>query len=133
VSRIFVDTSALITLLDGDDPRHSEAQATFAAVIREELIAHGYIVAETIAVARRRFGVAGVLTLLDELLPVMTIAPVEIDVHTAAQARYRDSLPSGTSFVDQVSRTFMERESITTAFALDPDLVQPGLTLIPRG
>jgi len=121
----------LITLLDGDDPRHAEARVAFAGVIREELIAHGYIVAETIAVTRRRFGVDGVRTLLDDLLPLVTIAPVEIEVHAAAQARYRDSLTSGASSVDQASRTYTERVGITTAFALDPDLALPGLTLIP--
>lgn len=33
----------------------------------------------------------------------MDVLPVEPALHAAAQARYRASLPSGTSFVDQVS------------------------------
>lgn len=131
VSRVFVDTSALLTLLDRADPRHEPARAAFEALADDELVTHGYVVAETIAVTRRRFGVEGVMTLLDDLLPVIEIVPVEPAMHATAQARYRESLPSGTSFVDRVSLAVIERDSITTAFALDPDLAGPGLTLLP--
>jgi predicted nucleic acid-binding protein len=131
VSRVFVDTSALLALLDRADPRHAATRTAFEGLADDDLVTHGYVVAETIAVARRRFGVDGVVTLLDDLLPVVELVQVEPATHAVAQARYRESLPSGTSFVDQVSLAVMERDSITTAFALDPDLVRPGLRLLP--
>jgi predicted nucleic acid-binding protein len=132
VSRVFVDTSALLALLDRADPRHESTRSQFVALADDELVTHGYVVAESIAVTRRRFGIDGVVTLLDDLLPVVEIVPVEPTLHAGALARYRESLPSGTSFVDQVSLAVMEQGGISTAFALDPDLARPGLTLLPR-
>ncbi|MBA2381844.1 MAG: hypothetical protein H0V73_07010 [Chloroflexi bacterium] len=51
--------------------------------------------------------------------------------HAAAIAGYRDSLPSGTSFVDQVSFAIMAREGIETAFVFDGDFESPGIAVIP--
>jgi predicted nucleic acid-binding protein len=129
---VLVDTSALVAFLDRDDPRHASVVATFAELASDDLVTHGYVVAESIAVVRRRLGVDGVIALLDDLLPVMGLLQVEPALHAAAQARYRASLPSGTSFVDQVSLGVMEREAISTAFALDDDFVAAGVAVLPR-
>lgn len=126
-----MDTSALIALLDRADPRHEAVRSTFLDLADRELVTHGYVVAETLAVARRRFGVAGVIALLDDLLPVLAVLPVEPSLHASAQARYRASLPSGTSFVDQVSFGVITQEAIDTAFALDGDFVAAGVDVIP--
>lgn len=131
MSAVFVDTSALIALLDRADPRHEAVRATFVDLADRDLVTHGYVVAETLAVARRRFGVDGVIALLDDLLPVIIVLPVEPVLHASAQARYRASLPSGTSFVDQVSFEVMAGQAIETAFALDPDFLAAGVTVVP--
>ena len=70
----------------------------------------------------------GVIALLDDLLPVLTLLPVEPSLHASAQTRYR---ASGTSFVDQVSFGVMTQEAIDTAFALDADFVAAGVEVIP--
>jgi uncharacterized protein len=132
VSRIFVDTSALITHLDADDPRHEQVRSVFAAFESDELVTHGYIVAESIAVVRRRLGTDAVIALLDDVLPAIELLAVEPAVHAAALLRYRDSLPTGTSFVDHVSFEVMAREGIDIAFALDADFVSAGFTLRPE-
>ncbi len=131
VGQVFVDTSALITLLDRADPRHEAARNTFLGLADRDLVTHGYVVAETLAVARRRFGVDGVITVLDDLLPILTVLPVDPAVHVSAQSRYRASLPSGTSFVDQVSFGVMAEGSIEIAFALDADFVHAGVSVVP--
>jgi predicted nucleic acid-binding protein len=131
VKPVFVDTSALIALLDRADPRHEAVRSAFLDLADRELVTHGYVVAETLAVARRRFGMDGVIALLDDLLPVLAVLPVEPSLHASAQARYRASLPSGTSFVDQVSFAVMAQEAIDTAFALDADFVTAGVDVIP--
>jgi predicted nucleic acid-binding protein len=131
VSRVFVDTSALLTLLDGDDPRQEDVRAAFADRRHEELVTHGYVVAESLAVARRRLGLAATVALLDDDLPSIGLLPVDAVLHAEAQQRYRASLPSATSFVDRVTRAVIEREGISTVLALDPDLASPDVTVLP--
>lgn len=127
-----MDTSALLALLDRADPRHESARSAFLELADDDLVTHGYVVAESLAVTRRRFGVDGVISLLDDVLPVIEVLPVEPALHAEAQTRYRASLPSGTSFVDQVSFGVIEREAIDTAFALDSDFVAAGIAVVPR-
>lgn len=131
VGRVFVDSSALLTLLDRADARHDAARLCLLGLADADLVTHGYVVAESLAVARRRFGVDGAVALIDGLLPAIDVVAVEPAVHAAAMARYRDSLPSGTSFVDQVSLELMARESIETAFVFDADFVTAGIQVIP--
>ncbi len=132
MSRVFVDTSALLALLDRADPRHEPTRSAFESLADEDLVTHGYVVAESIAVTRRRLGVEAVIALLDDLMPAVELIPIDPATHAAAQARYRESLPSGTSFVDQVSLAVIARDGIATVLALDPDLERSGLTLLPR-
>ena len=131
MTRVFVDTSALLTLLDRADPRHQAARETFAGLADADLVTHGYVVAESLAVARRRFGVDGAIALLDDMLPVVTLLPVEPELHAGAQARYRASLPSGVSFVDRVSFAVIERDQVDVAFTIDPDFEVTGVPIIP--
>jgi uncharacterized protein len=131
VTRVFVDTSALLTLLDRADPRHEAARDTFAGLADADLVTHGYVVAESLAVARRRFGVDGAIALLDDMLPVVTLLPVEPELHAGVQARYRASLPSSISFVDRVSFAVIERDQVDAAFTTDPDFEVTGVPLIP--
>ncbi|MEP7378122.1 MAG: PIN domain-containing protein [Chloroflexota bacterium] len=132
MTRILVDTSALVAFLDADDPRHDRVVAAFADLANDDLFTHGYVVAESLAVVRRRLGLEATTTLIDDLLPTMELLAIDPDLHERAQERYRQALPSATSFVDQVSFALMEREAIATALVLDPDFAAPGRRLIPE-
>jgi len=131
VSRLFVDTSALIAHLDGADPRRPSVDTVLTDHADDEFVTHGYVVAEALAVARRRLGVEAAVALIDDVLPGITILPVDPATYASALAAYRTSLPSATSFVDQVSLEVVAREAITAVFALDADLARPGITLLP--
>jgi predicted nucleic acid-binding protein len=130
VRRVFVDTSALIALLDADDPRHQAARAALVDLGSHDLVTTGYVVAESIAVTRRRFGVDGTVALVDDILPLVDVLPVDPSEHASALARYRASLPSGTSFVDQVSIHVIARDQIAVAFALDADFAATGVQVL---
>lgn len=131
MTRVFVDTSALVALLDRADPRHAEARQAFAGFADAELVCHGYVVAETLAVTRRKLGVNAAVALIDELLPAIEVLPVGPAEHATALAHYLASLPSGTSFVDHVSFHVIERERIATAFVLDADFAATGVAMLP--
>ena len=131
MTSVLVDTSALLVHLDADDLRHERVRTAFAELASEDLVTHGYVVAECIAVTRRRLGVDAVIALIDEVLPAIDVIPVDSSVHDEALRRYRSALPTGTSFVDQVSFVVVAREGIGTAFALDGDFASAGVTVVP--
>ena len=132
MTRVFVDSNALLTLLDRADARHESARICLQGLADADLVTHGYVVAESLAVARRRFGVDGAVALIDDLLPAIEVVTVTSAIHAAALARYRGSLPSGTSLVDQpISLELMAREAIETAFVFDDDFAVAGVRVIP--
>lgn len=131
MTRVLVDTSALVAFLDADDPRHDAVAMAFAELSGDELLTHGFVIAETLAVTRRRLGLEATISLIDDVLPAIEALPVDAALQSQALRRYRSALPSGVSFVDQVSLAVIEGEAITTVFALDPDLGSAGVRLIP--
>lgn len=131
MTRVFVDTSALLALLDRADPRHAAVRDAFAGLRDAELLTHGYVIAESIAVARRRFGVDGAIALIDDLLPVIEVVPVEPGLHLRVQRGYREALPGGVSFVDRMSFAVIERDSMDAALATDADFLAAGVPVLP--
>ena len=73
---VFVDTSALYALLDGDDAGHERALRGSERILREELLTHSYVVVETVSLVRRRLGPEAAARLIDDMLPAIKIAAV---------------------------------------------------------
>ncbi len=127
----FVDTSALVALLDGEDPRFDAALRWLEGAADEHLVTHNYVVVEAIAVTRRRLGPAAARALVEHLLPVCEVRFVEGPLHERATAAYLAGLDRDVSFVDRVSFELMRAEGIARAFAFDPDLAREGFETVP--
>jgi predicted nucleic acid-binding protein len=124
--KVFVDTSALLAILDEDDRFHREAAETFRALMAgTELVTHNYVEVEVLSLARRRLGPGAVARLTDRLLPAMTTIWVDEPLHRAALAAHRGAGAS-VSLVDNVSFEVMRREVIDQAFAFDADFEAQG-------
>ncbi len=124
--RVFVDTSALLAILDEDDRYHREAAETFRALmVGTELVTHNYVEVETLTLARRRLDVGAVTRLTDRLLPAMTTIWIDEPLHRVALAAQR-SAGASVSLVDAVSFEVMRREGIDQAFAFDADFEAQG-------
>ncbi|MGZ8722393.1 MAG: type II toxin-antitoxin system VapC family toxin [Aeromicrobium sp.] len=124
--KVFVDTSALLAILDEDDRYHREAAETFRALMVDtELVTHNYVEVETLTLARRRLGPGSVALLTDRLLPSLTTIWVDESLHRAALAAHRGAGTS-VSLVDNVSFEVMRREGIDQAFAFDADFEAQG-------
>lgn len=128
--KVALDTSAILALIDADDPHHAAARTIWHRVPQsgDELLAPNYVVSETLSLVSRRFGMArarGAQGLMALASPLW-ITPIE---HATAT---RDFLGSGRalSFVDCTTFTMMEMRGITTAFAFDDDFARAGFTLL---
>jgi len=129
--RVFVDTSALIALLDEDDQWHEAASAIFRSLAgKAELITHSYVHVEAIAVATRRLGRGAAERLTEAYLPIVTTIWVDEALHREGLAALRAG-PAGrssVSFVDRVSFALMRALGLETAFAFDADFDAAGFT-----
>ena len=99
---------------------------------RPALVTHAYVVIETLAVARRRFGPAVASDIIDRVIPALEVAPVDAELHAIAVRDFRAAIETSVSVVDRVSFAFMRREGIGSAIALDADFQTAGFETIPR-
>lgn len=129
---LFVDTSGILALVDRDDPAHAGTIEAFALGHSEALATHAYVVVETLAVARRRYGPAVAADLVDRVIPAIEVTAVDATLHGDAIRAFRDAIDSSVSLVDRTSFAFMRREGIVRAIALDADFRTAGFETLPH-
>ena len=128
---VFVDTSALLALLDADDPHHGDAVQAWARLADEgsTLVATNYVVVETIAVVQHRLGLAAVRTLLRDVMPLIDTIFIDAATHGAATTALVASGRRHLSFVDCASFEAMRQANVRGAFAYDRHFDDMGFTL----
>jgi uncharacterized protein len=128
---LFVDTSGILALVDRDDPRHAATVDAFSLGLERRLVTHAYVVVETLAVARGRYGAGVAADLIDHVIPGLDVVAVDASLHAEAVEAFRASIASSVSLVDRTSFAFMRRDGIGEAIALDPDFETAGFTTLP--
>lgn len=130
----FIDTSALLALVNDDDPNHDRALAWFEDVTThhdEEMLTHEYVVNETIALTHVRLGTSAVRMLIDDVLPAFEIRFVDEELHRLAIVAYLAGLNRRVSFVDRTSFELMRAEGIRRALTFDGDFAAEGFEVVP--
>lgn len=120
----FVDASAIVALVDADDPAHAAAVAAY-----RELVAAGYKLfttdhglAEAYDLLRLGLGAE----VARRWLELQRLAVYQVDEADLAEARRRllaggeGALPAELSLTDALSLVVMERLGVADAFAVDP-------------
>ena len=129
---VFVDTSALYAVLDGDDANHDTTAATWADLLDDATLtlrSTSYVLVEITALVQRRLGVEAVRTLDADVVPVLDIRWVDDALHRSAMSALLAQGHRGVSLVDWVSFIVMREEGLTTAFAYDDDFTSQGFRL----
>ena len=129
----FVDTSALLALLDGDEERHTEVVAVWGELLaaREALVTTNYVIVETFAVAQHRLGLAAAEALHSVYVPLLEVAWIEEAMHRAAALALLAARRRRVSLVDHVSFALMRERGLSRAFSLDPHFAEQGFALLP--
>jgi len=129
---VFVDTSALLAVLDRDDERHAAAKRDWEGMMSgpDIPVCHNYILVETSAVLARRFGLEAVRGFERDIVPVLKVIWVTRDIHEAAVGAQLAAGRRGLSLVDCASFEVMRRTGLRTAFAYDLHFEEFGYDLV---
>lgn len=131
---VFLDTSALYAVFDGDDRGHAEAACGWEELLRRDVTLHtsNYVLVELNALLQRRLGVDAVDALATYVLPWVRIAWVDEALHAQAAAGLLAARRRDLSLVDCSSFALMRRLGLRLAFTLDEHFTEQGFTMIPE-
>ena len=131
MSRVFVDTSAILALLVPTDAAHERAGAAFDRLRTREavLLTTSYNLVETYALLGRRFGRDATASFRTDFAPLLQVVWVDSDLHE----RGLDLMlarGAGVSLVDAVSFVSMREHRLDEVFAYDSHFAQEGFQVL---
>lgn len=131
--RLFVDTSALLAVIDGSDLFHPKALAGWKQWLTEDvvLVTSNYVILETTALVQRRIGMEAVALLHEDILPVLRVEWAIQDIHRNAVAALLAARRRDVSLVDYTSFELMRQFGLRVAFAFDHHFAEQGFEVVP--
>jgi predicted nucleic acid-binding protein len=128
LSAVFVDTSAILALLNADDSSHRAARRAFAALAREgaRLFTTSYILVETYALLGRRHGREAINRFRHDFAPLLEVVWVDAELHEAGLDVLAKSAARSISLVDAVSFAALRARGAHRVFAYDRHFASAG-------
>lgn len=130
---LFIDTSALLAVLNRNDPNHHRAQELWSQLLRagQDLVCTNYVLLETVALVQKRLGLEAVRALHTDLVPMLRTIWIDEATHEIAVNTLFAAGRRGLSLVDCTSFVVMRRLGLEEAFALDRDFARQGFRCRP--
>jgi predicted nucleic acid-binding protein len=124
----FVDTSAVLAVLNADDGNHARAAKTWRSLVEsgEPLVCTSYTLVELFALVQHRFGLQIVRALEEDVVPMLGVVWVDAGLHSEGVSALLAAARRRLSLVDCVSFACMRRLGITRAFHFDPHFREQG-------
>lgn len=131
MSRVFVDTSAMLALLIPTDRAHRSAVRVFDRLRAREaaLVTTSYVLVETYALLANRMGREAVVAFREKLVPLLDIEWVGHELHERGY-ELMITRPRSVSLVDAVSFVCIGNEKLDEVFAFDQHFGQEGLATL---
>jgi predicted nucleic acid-binding protein len=131
--KLFVDTSALLAILNADDRFHPPARDGWSQWVREgvALLTSNYVVIEATALTQRRMGVDAAVLLHEDVLPVVRVEWVAPALHRAGVSALLAARRRDLSLVDCTSFELMRRLEVRAAFTFDRHFAEQGFECLP--
>jgi uncharacterized protein len=127
--RCFVDTSALLAVLDRSDRMHAEAARTWGRLLGDDsnrMVTTNYVLVETAALVQSRLGLSALRTFSVDVSPVLTTVWVDPELHEKGLSGVLSQSRRRLSLVDCVSFEAMRKLGIRHCFAFDPHFGEQG-------
>lgn len=130
---VFVDTSAILAILNSAEEAHERAGRTYRRLLEteEHLVSTNYVVLETVALLQRRIGIAAVRKFQDDILPTLDVVWLTSEDHETAMELLLKIAQRRLSLVDCSSFVVMRRRGIRGAFGFDGHFSEHGFQEIP--
>lgn len=128
---VFIDTSAVIAILDASQSCHEPAAAAWRKLIlgNHSLVTSSYVMLETTALLQRRYGMAAVMSAETAVWPMCQVVWVDAHLHEAARQLLITANQRDLSLVDCVSFQVMQSQGLRHALAFDRYFTDRGYTL----
>ncbi len=132
MSRVFVDTSAVMALLVSTEDNHIKAKSILERLAAQDtsLYTTSYVLVELYALIGRRFGPRAVETFRADMAPLFKVTWIDEELHEAGLDLLSRQKRRRLSLVDAVSFVFMNQKRITDAFAFDSHFRQGGFNVL---
>jgi len=121
MTRVFVDTSAIIALLVDSDSAHASARVAFESlsVRQAPLLSTSYVLVETYALLGRRVSITAVESFREGFAPLLDIVWIARELHEKALDELVKRSSKKLSLVDVSSFLVMKEQKIDEVFAYD--------------
>jgi predicted nucleic acid-binding protein len=132
VTPAFLDTSAVLALINPKDEHHASARRAFDKLRERQasLLTTSYVLVETYALLMRRMGPDAARAFRNELTPLCQVVWIDETLHDAGLDLLLERSVRRLSLVDAVSFVVMRQHGLDVAFAFDPHFEQEGFSLI---
>lgn len=129
---IYVDTAALLAIVDTKDIHHETAKEFWGQqVLTANFRTNNYVAVESIALIQNRLGLDAVKILADRILPVIEIEWLDAEKHETAVRNLFIANRRNLSLVDCSSFETMRCLGIKTVFTFDEHFKEQGFDVVP--
>ena len=130
---IFVDTSALFALLDGDDSNYKKAKAAWADALNPgpSLVTSNYVLLECAVLIQGRLGMDALRGFHNDILPLIGVEWISEEIHARAVSALLAASKRSLSLVDCASFEVMRALGLSKALCFDPHFTEQGFSRIP--
>jgi predicted nucleic acid-binding protein len=131
---IFIDTSALLAVLNASDQFHPIARQSWDAILKSDsvLFSSNYVIHETTTLLQHRFGIEAVRLFEGDILPILNLVWIDEPIHKQGMSALLVANRRNLSLVDCTSFEIMRQAGLDTAFTLDPHFNEQGFGVIPE-
>jgi predicted nucleic acid-binding protein len=130
---IFIDTAAILAVLNENDQFHPSALRVWDEILsaKAPLFSSNYVLVETIALLQHRFGVEATRLFERDILPIVDVRWVGETIHKQGMSALLAANRRNLSLVDCTSFEIMRQAGLDVVFTFDSHFREQGFKVIP--